>query len=75
MRERLERLRMLKLLMVELPLRAREFVPVARAAVVAVPAPDAGGRAAGADTGSGARPLSAVRGGGRPARGVHRPAP
>ncbi|WP_159403626.1 hypothetical protein [Streptomyces sp. NRRL S-646] len=46
---------MLKLLTAELSLRDGEFMPVARAAVVAVPAPDAGGRAAGADTGSGAR--------------------
>ncbi|GAA2474203.1 hypothetical protein GCM10010276_06710 [Streptomyces longisporus] len=49
-------LRMLKLRTAELPLRADWFMPVARAAVVAVPAPDVGGRAAGADTGSGARP-------------------
>src|SRR5690349_18465705 len=47
---------MLKLLAAEPSLRAGEFMPAARAAVVAVSAPDVGGRAAGADTGSGARP-------------------
>ena len=41
---------MLNFLTAELDLRRRQFMPVARAAVVAVPAPDTGGRAAGADT-------------------------
>jgi hypothetical protein len=54
--------RMLKVLAAELSLGEGQFMPVARTAVVADPAPDAGGRAAGADAGSGARPLPGLRG-------------
>jgi hypothetical protein len=55
-------LRMLKVLAAELSLGDGQFMPVARTAVVADPAPDAGGRAAGADAGSAARPLPGLRG-------------